>query len=187
MAQVQEIWNKLNPRERLTATGALVIVLAWLVGLVARGLGIGSLGLLGGVAVLVVLYLKYANPDIKWPVAVPLITLGIAAIVAIAALLTLLDWFAYLGILGITGLLSLALFVIGAALMLWGAWQEYQVEKPALPNMSANSASTAPPPAATSSAPPAAPADAPPAAPVAPAEAPSEPPPPSSSSSGDTT
>ena len=68
MAQVQEIWNKFNPRERLTGIGALVIILGWIVGLTARGLGIGSLGLLGAVAVLVVLYLKYANPDIKWPV-----------------------------------------------------------------------------------------------------------------------
>ena len=100
MAQVQEIWNKFNPRERLTGIGALVIVLGWIVGLTARGLGIGSLGLLGAVAVLVVLYLKYANPDIKWPVAVPLITLAISAVVAIAAVLTLLDWFAYLGVLG---------------------------------------------------------------------------------------
>ena len=71
MAQVQEIWNKFNPRERLTGIGALVIILGWIVGLTARGLGIGSLGLLGAVAVLVVLYLKYANPDIKWPVARP--------------------------------------------------------------------------------------------------------------------
>ena len=76
MAQVQEIWNKLNPRERLTGIGALVIILGWIVGLTARGLGIGSLGLLGAVAVLVVLYLKYANPDIKWPIHVSLIILA---------------------------------------------------------------------------------------------------------------
>ena len=83
-----------------------------------------------------------------------------------------------------SGLLALALYVIGALLMVWGAWQEYQVEKPALPNMSASSASTAPPSATpAASAPPAAPAEAP----AAPAEAPSEPPPSSSRSSGDTT
>ena len=87
MAQVQEIWNKLNPRERLTGIGALLIILGWIVGLTARGLGIGSLGLLGAVAVLVVLYLKYANPDIKWPIAVSLIVLAVAAIVALGAVL----------------------------------------------------------------------------------------------------
>ena len=169
MAQVQEIWNKLNPRERLTGIGALLIILGWIVGLTARGLGIGSLGLLGAVAVLVVLYLKYANPDIKWPIAVSLIVLAVAAIVALGAVLNLLDWFAYLGILGISGLLALALYVIGALLMVWGAWQEYQVEKPALPNMSASSTSSAPPAAApppTAAPPPAS------AAPAAPAEAP---------------
>ena len=189
MAQVQEIWNKFNPRERLTGIGALLVLLAWIFGIIGRGLGIGSLGLVGGIAVLVVLYLKYANPDIKWPIHVSLIVLAVSAIVALAAVLTLLDYFAYIGILGIGGMLSLALYVIGALLMVWGAWQEYQVEKPALPNMSASSTSTGPPAATppATSAPPAAPADAPPAAPVAPAEAPSEPPPSSSSSSGDTT
>ena len=93
MAQVQEIWNKFNPRERLTGIGALIVLLAWIFGIIGRGLGIGSLGLLGAIAVLVVLYLKYANPDIKWPVHVALITLAISAIVALAALLTLLDYF----------------------------------------------------------------------------------------------
>ena len=83
MAQVQEIWNKLNPRERLTGIGALVITSGWIVGLTARGLGIGSLGLLRAVAVLIVLYLKYANPDIKWPIHVSLIILAVAAIVAV--------------------------------------------------------------------------------------------------------
>ena len=76
MAQVQEIWNKFNPRERLTGIGALIVLLAWIFGIIGRGLGIGSLGLLGAIAVLVVLYLKYANPDIKWPVHVSLITLA---------------------------------------------------------------------------------------------------------------
>jgi hypothetical protein len=139
MAQVQEVWNKLNARERLTASGALVIVLAWIIGLVARGFGVGSLGLIGAIAVLVVLYLKYTNPTIQWPVAVPIITLAISAIVALFAVLTLIDWLGYLNILGVLGLIALALYVIGALLMAYGSWQEYQVEKPALPNMSASS------------------------------------------------
>ena len=49
---------------------------------------------------------------------------------------------------------------VGAGLMAWGAWQEYQIVKPAMPNLGGT---TTPPP----SAPPAAPA-APPAAPAAP-------------------
>ena len=175
MDQVQEVWSKLNARERLTGSGALVIVLAWIIGLVARGFGVGSLGLVGAIAVLIVLYLKYANPTIQWPVAVPIITLAISAIVALFAVLTLIDWLGYLNVLGVLGLIALALYVIGALLMAYGSWQEYQVEKPALPNMSASS---------TSSAPPAAPPANPPAPPAAPP--PSDTQPPSGGSSGDT-
>ena len=168
MAQVQEIWNKLNPRERLTGIGALVVVLAWIVGLTARGSRHRlARPCLGAVAVLVVLYLKYANPDIKWPIHVSLIILAVAAIVAARARCSRsLTGSPISAILGITGLLSLGLYVVGDALMVWGAWQEYQVEKPALPNILASSASTAsrlaPPPRL----------EAPPAAPAAPAETP---------------
>jgi hypothetical protein len=67
----------------------------------------------------------------------------------------------------VTGLLSLGLFVVGAAIMVWGAWQEYQIDKPAMPNFSTGtSTGTTPPPAAPPPAaaapPPAAAAPAPP-------------------------
>lgn len=164
--QVQEVWNKLNPRERLTAIGAGLVVLAWVVGIVARGFGVNSLGLLGAIAVIVVLFLKYApNMNITWPIPVPLITLGISAIVALFAVLTLIDWLGYIELLGATAIISFALYVIGAIIMLWGSWQEYQVEKPAMPNFSGmGSSSSAPPPAAP-----------PPAAPTAPAPPPTAP------------
>ena len=163
MAQFQDVWNKFNPRERLTATGAGIVVLAWLVGLVARGAGVGSLALIGAIAVVAVLYLKASpNQQIAWPVAPSLIVLAISAIVAIAALLTLLDWLGYASVLGVSGLLSLLLYAAGGAIMVWGAWQEYQVEKPALPNFSTTN--QAPPSA--SSTPTAPPAAAPPPAPA---------------------
>jgi hypothetical protein len=163
VAQVQEIWAKFNPRERLTAIGAAVVILAWLVGIVARGFGVGSIGLIGAIAVLVVLYLKYApNMNITWPIPVPLITLGISALVALFALLTLIDYLGYLEFLGATGILSFVLYVVGAGIMLWGSWQEYQVEKPAMPNFSGGSSTSAPPPAAPPQA--AAPPPPPPAA-----------------------
>jgi hypothetical protein len=162
MAQLQDIWNKFNPRERLTATGAGVIVLAWLVGVVARGFGLGSIALLGALAVLIVLYLKHApNQNITWPLDPALIVLGISAIVALLALLTLLDWIGYIGGLSVTGTLSLLLYVVGAGVMTWGAWQEYQIVKPAMPNFGGT---TTPPPAA----PPTTPAAPPPAPPAAP-------------------
>jgi hypothetical protein len=166
VAQVQEIWNKFNPRERMTAAGAGVVILAWLIGIVARGFGLGSIALLGAIAVLVILYLKYApNQNITWPVAPSLLILAIAAIVELMAVLTLLDWIGYIGGLSVTGTLSLVLYVVGGGIMAWGAWQEYQIVKPAMPNFGSTSTS-APPPQAPS-APPAAPAAPPPAAPPA--------------------
>lgn len=151
------IWEKFNPRERLEAIGAGLVIIAWLAGVVARGFGLNSIGLLGGAAVLVILYLKYApNQNITWPLAVSLINLGISAIVALIALLTLLDWLGFLNVITVTGLVSLGLFVVGAAIMVWGAWQEYQVDKPAMPNFStgASAGSTAPPPVPPPAAPP---------------------------------
>lgn len=150
MAQLQDAWNKFNPRERMTATGAGIVILAWIVGLVARGVGVGSLALIGAIAVLAILYLKSSpNQQIAWPVAPTLIVLAISAIVAIAALLTLLDWLGYTSLLGVSGILSLLLYAAGGAIMVWGAWQEYQVEKPAMPNFSATNQAPPSAPATT--------------------------------------
>ena len=52
----------------------------------------GSIALIGAIAVLAILYLKYApNQNIAWPIATSLLILAISVIVALAALLTLLD------------------------------------------------------------------------------------------------
>ena len=159
-----QIWDKFNPRERMTAAGAGIVIVAWLVGLVARGFGVGSIALIGAIAVLVILYLKYApNQNITWPIATSLLILGISALVALFAVLTLLDWLGYIGGLSMTATLSLLLYVIGAAVMAWGAWQEYQIDKPAMPNFGGTSA----PPPATPPAPPTSPS-APPTTPSAP-------------------
>jgi hypothetical protein len=170
MAQVQEVWNKLTQRERLTAIGAGVVILGWLIGAGLR-FGVGSLGLFGGIAVIAILYLKYTNTTISWPAPVPLLTLGISAIVALLAALMLFDWLGYLDVLGARALLSLGLNVVGAGLMLWGAWQEYQVEKPSMPSFGGTPSSapaaaqpgTTDAPAAPAAPPPASPDDRPPA------------------------
>ena len=156
MPMLQDLWNKFNPRERISAAGAGILILAWLVGIVARGFGVGSIALLGAIAVLAILYLKYApNQNIQWPIATSLLILGISALVALFALLTLLDWLGYTSLLGAAGILSLLLYAVGAAVMVWGAWQEYQVVKPAMPNFGATmpgqSTTPAAPPAAPSS------------------------------------
>jgi len=167
VAQVQEIWKQFNPRERLSAIGAGLIILGWIVGIFSYGLGSSTIGLLGAIAVLAILYIKYSpTMNVSWPAPVSLLVLGISAIVALLALIDLLTWLPRLGLAGYFGgglIVTLILSVVGAALMVWGAWQEYQIVKPAMPNLGSTSSTTTPPPPA---APPA--TSPPPAAPAAP-------------------
>ncbi|HEX5825832.1 MAG TPA: hypothetical protein VFY18_15340 [Candidatus Limnocylindrales bacterium] len=170
------IWEKFNPRERMTAIGAGLVILGWIVSIAGYGIGAGTISLLGAIAVLAIYYLKYApNQNINWPVPVPLLVLGIAGIVALLTAIDVLTSLRYLGLLGFgIGVIALVLEAIGAALMAWGAWQEYQIEKPAMPNFSAGSTTTppaAPPPAAPP--PPAYPTSAP-SAPAAPPTTPDD-------------
>jgi hypothetical protein len=151
VAQVQQVWNKFNARERMTATGAGIVIVAWIVGLVGSyGFGSSIVGLLGAIAVLVILYLKYApNQSITWPAPIPLIVLVISAIVALLAVLGLLQGLQLLGIgIGFFGLYIAAVILnaIGAVLMVWGAWQEYQLNAPAR-TTPGSTGTTSPPPA----------------------------------------
>lgn len=166
------IWEKLNPRERLEAIGAGLIVLGWIVSLASFGAGASTIALLGAIAVLAILYVKYTpSMNVTWPAPTSLIVLAIAGLVALIELIDLLRLVSFLGLAGYFGgaiIVALLLEVVGAALMIWGAWQEYQVDKPAMPNFSTGgtagtTGTTAPPPAP----PPAAPAP-PPAAPAPP-------------------
>jgi hypothetical protein len=157
VAQIQEMWNKLNPRERLSAWGAIAIAIGWIVGLTASyGLGGNSLALIGAIAVVVILYLKYApNQSITWPAPIPTIILVISAVVAIGAILTALNLLSFLGIAGgffAGAILASLVTAAGAIVMVWGAWQEYQLTAPAA---GTRPAAPAPPPAApAASAPP---------------------------------
>ena len=168
-----QIWEKFNPRERLTAIGAGLVILGFIVSIAGYGIGAGTISLLGAIAVLAIFYLKYApNQNITWPIPVPLLVLGIAGIVAVLAALDVLTSLRYLGLLGVgIGVLALILEAVGAGLMAWGAWQEYQIEKPAMPNFSSGTSSTPPPPPP----PPAAPPTYPTSAPSAPAAPPTTP------------
>ena len=163
MEQLQGVWNKFNPRERLEAIGAGLIVLSFLVAIVTYGFGTNSLALIGAIAVLVVLYLKYAGQNIAWPASTTLILGVIVALVALAVLIDLLTSLRWIGFYG-AAVLGLLLEVVGAALMAWGAWQEYQIEKPAMPGWvsgagasSAGTSAAAPPPAAPAASAPTAP------------------------------
>ncbi len=109
------------------------------------GTGLGFLGLLGAIAAIVVIYLKYApNMKITWPAPIPVIQLGIAVVVALVALYLLWQNFsnssATSGCSGISGCPSWPMtdwiavlgVVVGAALMVWGAYQDWNLSKTAV-------------------------------------------------------
>jgi hypothetical protein len=122
-------WNKLNAAERMAGIGAIVVIVAGLLGLVSSYLfGTGWLPLLGGIAVLVIYYLKYnSTSNINWPAPIPTIVLVISAIVAVIAILSTLSLLSFITAFG-SALGSLALIgtLVGAVIMVWGAWQDYQ-------------------------------------------------------------
>ena len=181
------IWNQFNPRERLMGIGAGLIILAWIVSLASFGLGANTLALILAIAALAVLYVKYSpNMKVNWPASPSLILIVLSAVIAVIVLLDLLRYLSLLGFAAYFGgvIVALLLEVVGAGLMAWGAWQEYQIEKPALPAAfsgggTGTGTTTTPPTAASSAAPPPAapPVDAPTAAPPPMAPPPMAPPP----------
>jgi len=128
---VQEIWSKFNANERLAAIGAIVILVSFIIGLVSPyGIGASTIALLGALAVLAVLYLKYApNQTITWPAPVPVILLAISGVVGLLELIDLLRVVQVLGSFGGTYLVAVIGTVVGAAIMLWGSYQEWQSTK----------------------------------------------------------
>jgi hypothetical protein len=127
-------WNKLNANERLAGIGAIVVIVAFVVSLLGSyGFGANTLVLLGAIAVLAIYYIKYSpTQTMTWPAPIPTIVLAISAV---AALLAILGALPALGLLGGLGLYTLGaiLTVIGAVIMVWGAWQEYQAMPKATP------------------------------------------------------
>lgn len=138
MAQVQAVWGKLNANERMAAIGAIVILVSWVVGLTGYGFGTSAIALIGAVGVLAILYLKYSpNQSITWPAPVPVLLLGISAVVGVVELLVLLSLLSWIGILAtyagfaIGYLIGAIGTIVGAAIMLWGSFQEWQASKAA--------------------------------------------------------
>ena len=164
MPTITAFWNKLNANEKLVGYGIIVILVSWLVGLVTGG-GFGSSwAFVAAIAVAIIYWLKYApNQSITWPAPIQTIVLVIAGIAALLSILGLLGLLSFLSFLGIGYLIAVLGNAVGAGLMAYGAWMEYQ----AMPK-------TAAPAAPSSQAPP--PSSPPPAAPP-----PSSPPPPAGS------
>lgn len=122
-------YNKLNANERLVAIGAVIVIISWIVGAAgAFGIGSGILSLLGAIAVLVIYYLKYSpTSSVTWPMPVQTIVLVISGIMALLAVIGLIGWLGVLGGLGF-GLYFISVIggAVGAVIMAWGAWQDYQ-------------------------------------------------------------
>lgn len=117
-------YNKLNANERLVAIGAVIVIISGIVGLASSFAGIGGLVLIGAIAVLAIYYMKYSpTQSITWPMPVQTIVLGISGIAALVAIISAL---ARLGSIGSLFGLSLIGAAVGAVIMAWGAWQEYQ-------------------------------------------------------------
>jgi hypothetical protein len=123
---LQAFWNKLNANEKMVMYGAVLVVVAFLLGAVAgRGyLGNGSGDLIAAIAIAVLYWLKYSPNKINWPAPVQTIVLVIAGISAIFALLGLLAWIGFFGL----DLFGIAILVnaVGCGIMAYGAWKDYQ-------------------------------------------------------------
>ena len=132
---VSEFWKKLNANEKMVMYGAILVVVGFILSLGSFG-GYGSYDLVAAIAVTVVYWLKYSPNKFAWPAPVQTIVLGIAGIGGVVAALALLG---LLGLLAYLGLYTIAIVVnaIGAGLMAYFAWKEYQ----AMPK-----ATTPPPP-----------------------------------------
>ena len=133
MPMVQEFWKKLNSNEKMVMYGAIIIVIAFLVGLVGSyGFGSASTDLVAAIAVAVIYWLKYSPNKITWPAPVQTIVLvisGIAAIFAILAALTAVGLLFGFGLYGI----GLIINAVGCAVMAWFAYKEYQAMPKAAP------------------------------------------------------
>lgn len=130
------LWNKLNANEKLVGYGIGITVVSWVLGLVG-GLGFGGGALIPAIVVGVIYWLKYeSKTPIAWPLPVATIVLIITGIEALLTLISLLGFGFVLAVFGIIAFLALVINAIGAGVMAYGAWKEYQ----AMPK------ATAPPP-----------------------------------------
>ena len=159
MPTITAFWNKLNANEKLVGYGIIVILASWLIGLVLGG-GVGSSwAFVAAIVVAIIYWLKYApNQSITWPAPIPLLVLVIAGIAALLSILGLLSLLGVLGFLGIGFLIAVLGNAVGAGLMAYGAWKEYQL----MPKTTAPAAPSTPAPPTTPNPPAAPPPSSPP-------------------------
>ena len=130
---ISAFWNKLNSNEKMVMYGAIIVVVAFIIGLVGSyGFGSASTDLIAAIAIAVIYWLKYSPNKITWPAPVATIVLVIAGIAALFAILAALT---AVGLLFGFGLYGIGLIVnaVGCAVMAWFAYKEYQAIPKATP------------------------------------------------------
>jgi hypothetical protein len=153
---LNELMAKLTKNEKMIGIGAVVVAVAWVLGILitdswysaSGSQTMGLLALIAAVAAVVVLYLKYApGMTIAWPAPLPVILLGIAAVAGVLALIGLVQALTYdpcQGLCGNLGLgpgfkydkpitiyLAAAGVVVGAGLMVYAAYLDWTASKTA--------------------------------------------------------
>lgn len=123
---ISAFWNKLNSNEKMVMYGAIIVVVAFLIGLVGSyGFGSASSDLIAAIAITIVYWLKYSPNKITWPAPVATIVVVIAGIAAIFAVLAALTAMTLLFGFGLYGI-GLIVNAVGCGVMAWFAYKEYQ-------------------------------------------------------------
>jgi hypothetical protein len=123
---ISAFWNKLNANEKMVMYGAIIVVVAFLIGLVGSyGFGSASSDLIAAIAITIIYWLKYSPNKINWPAPVATIVIVIAGIAAIFAILAALTAMTLLFGFGLYGI-GLIVNAVGCAVMAWFAYKEYQ-------------------------------------------------------------
>ena len=123
---ISAFWNKLNANEKMVMYGAIIVVVAFLIGLVGSyGFGSASSDLIAAIAITIIYWLKYSPNKINWPAPVATIVVVIAGIAAIFAILAALTAMTLLFGFGLYGI-GLIVNAVGCAVMAWFAYKEYQ-------------------------------------------------------------
>jgi hypothetical protein len=130
---IAEFWKKLNANEKMVMYGAIIVVIAFIIGLVGSyGFGSASGDLIAAIAITVVYWLKYSPNKIAWPAPVQTIVVVIAGIAAIFAILAALTAVTLLFGFGLYGI-GLIVNAVGCGVMAWFAYKEYQAMPKATP------------------------------------------------------